>query len=269
MRCMSDMSADELDQLVAAARRLKAPEGPALLVPRRMGEAPTIPDGRMGWGRHFARYVISDQYVPQFLAEQGAPYGIDRWPVALLNLCHRDDLLLALTAATRVAHEGGEALAQWTEYVVSSVDPALGKHLRASLQVTGLDIWSPEAVGRSPLVVDRAGKIHIRTEAEVVGLHGQLRMSGPDVLDLLGPFTYRGARGLDLVAPSRHVRNIPARVAGEPHIVGSRITTRSLAGFAARGMPATKIGALYDLDPAIVDEVLALERQLGGSKIAA
>lgn len=146
------MSTDELDQLVAAARRLKAPEGPALLVPRRVGETPTAPDGRRGWGRHFARYVISDEYVPQFLAEQGAAYGIDRWPVALLNLCHRDDLLRALTAATRVAHEGGEALTEWTRYVLSSVDPTLGKYLQASVEVT--DGGPPRVfMARQPLLL--------------------------------------------------------------------------------------------------------------------
>jgi uncharacterized protein (DUF433 family) len=157
--------------------------------------------------------------------------------------------------------------------VSSDLLPAnpMGKVRRAlaELDRLGLDIWSPEAVGRSPLVVDRAGKIHIRTEAEVVDLHGQLRMSGPDVLDLLGPFTQDGVHGPDLVAPRRHIRISPARVAGEPHIAGSRLTTLSLAALATRGMSPDKIGALYDLNRDVVDEALDLERQLAGSAVAA
>ncbi len=101
MRIMSGDHVDDLDRVVAAARRLQAPDGPAILVPRRAEDALQTPSRPAGWGRHFARYLISDEYVPQFLAAQGAPYGVDRWPKALLQLCHRDDLLRALTAATR------------------------------------------------------------------------------------------------------------------------------------------------------------------------
>lgn len=130
-----DDTSDDLDQIVAAARRLKAPAGPSILVPRRTDAQVEAMGSPGGWGRHFARYVISDEYVPQFLLEQGAPWDIERWPTVLLNMCHRENLIRVATAATRVAHAGGSALDEWTRYVLSTVDAALGKHMRAALEV--------------------------------------------------------------------------------------------------------------------------------------
>ncbi len=149
----ADSAEDDLRDTVAAARRLKAPEGPALLVPQRSDAVVLRQAGGAGeWGRHFARYLISDEYVPQFLLAEGAPYGLDRWPAVLLGLCHRDDLLRALTCATRVAHVGGSDLEEWTEHVLSTVHPDLGKHLRAALTVT--DGGPPRVfLARQPLLL--------------------------------------------------------------------------------------------------------------------
>lgn len=138
----------------------------------------------------------------------------------------------------------------------------------ARLERSGLDIWSPETVDPSPLLVDRAGKIHIRLDSGVVDLRGQLVVS-PDFLDLLGPFSHAGIDGPDLVAPRPHVRIVPARVAGEPHLLGSRLTTLSISALAARGMPAVEIASLYDLDGELVNEALDLERQLAMTSLVA
>ncbi len=132
----------------------------------------------------------------------------------------------------------------------------------------GLDIWSPQLIGRSPLVVDRAGKIHIRDDAGVEDLSGQPPLSA-DLLDLLGPFDLLGACGPDLVAPREHLRIVPARVAGEPHVAGSRLTTLSLAALADRGMTSEQVAALYEIDIVAVEEAVDLERELAGSPIAA
>jgi uncharacterized protein (DUF433 family) len=145
--------------------------------------------------------------------------------------------------------------------------PAVRRAL-AELDRRGLDIWRPDVEDKSPLLVDRAGKIHISNEGEVVDLSGQSPLS-TDLLDLLGPFTFAGADGPNLVAPRQHLRIVPARVAGEPHVVGSRLTTLSLAALAARGMPSSKIAQLYDVKVNIVEEALDLELQLAGSTVAA
>lgn len=131
-----------------------------------------------------------------------------------------------------------------------------------------LDIWSPQLVGSSPLVVDRSGKIHIRDDGGVEELTGQALL-GADFLDLLGPFDQFGGRGPDLVAPRSHLRIVPARVAGEPHVAGSRLTTLSLAALAERGMSSARIAALYEIDFVAVDEAVDLERQLARSAFAA
>jgi uncharacterized protein (DUF433 family) len=66
-----------------------------------------------------------------------------------------------------------------------------------------------------------------------------------------------------------HLRIVPTKVAGEPHVEGSRITSRSLAALAARGIELGRIGELYDLSEAVVGEAVALEAQLNPARAAA
>lgn len=47
-------------------------------------------------------------------------------------MCPRDALLLAITAGTRVAGVGGQALADWTAYFLGNVEPGLAALLRAA-----------------------------------------------------------------------------------------------------------------------------------------
>jgi uncharacterized protein (DUF433 family) len=138
----------------------------------------------------------------------------------------------------------------------------------AELDAQGLDLWSQEMVDGSPLVVDRSGMIHIRTAGDVHDLRGQSPLD-PDWLDLLGPFDRIGGNGPDLIAPRQHLRIVPARVAGEPHVAGSRLTTLSLAALADRGMTADRIAGMYDVEAIVVDEAIDLERQLAGIRTAA
>jgi len=58
------------------------------------------------------------------------------------------------------------------------------------------------------------------------------------------------------------LRIVPSKVAGEPHIVGSRITSRSLNSLAKRGFDPTTIAEMYGLDRQSVEEAIDLERQL-------
>lgn len=145
--------------------------------------------------------------------------------------------------------------------------PEVRRALRA-LDKLGLDLWSPGSVLRSPLVVDRNGKVHIHAQDHVADLAGQVALDG-EWLDLLGPFGSDGGRGPDLVAPRPHIRIVPARVAGEPHVVGSRLTTMSLTALARRGIGVSKIANLYDVTVEVVEEALDLERQLAESSVAA
>jgi uncharacterized protein (DUF433 family)/DNA-binding transcriptional MerR regulator len=138
----------------------------------------------------------------------------------------------------------------------------------AELDEQGLDLWAPQALDRSPLLVDRSGKIHIRIADQVRDLKGQSPLD-PEWLDLLGPFDQAGGNGPDLVAPRKHLRIVPARVAGEPHVAGSRLTTLALAALAARGMSADRIADMYDVEAVVVEEAVDLEEQLAGIRAAA
>jgi uncharacterized protein (DUF433 family)/DNA-binding transcriptional MerR regulator len=139
----------------------------------------------------------------------------------------------------------------------------------AALERRGLDLWEPDHAGGSPLVVDRAGRIFIRTTDEVTDLAGQRCLLDSDVLELMAPFSIGGVRGPNLVAPRDRLRIVPARVAGEPHIADTRLTTLSILALARRGMTAIRIAEMYDVPVDAVDDALDLEGQLSDAALAA
>ncbi len=144
--------------------------------------------------------------------------------------------------------------------VPASPMPAVRDALH-QLDADGLDLWVPEEPLRSALVVDRSGKIVIETAPPRTS-GGQGLLDG-DVLDLLGPFDHDGTHGPDLRRPSPHLRIVPGRCAGEPHLADTRITTLSLAALARRGFTLDQIEALYpDEDPAAIREAVTFEDEL-------
>lgn len=132
----------------------------------------------------------------------------------------------------------------------------------ALLDELELDPWSPDASVGSPLLVDRAGSIYIRVPDGILNLHRQPVLLPDDVLGLTAPFDSAGMKGPDLLRPRPHLRIVPSKVAGEPHVEHSRLTTQTIAALADRGYPATRIAAMYDEPDEVVDEAIDLERQL-------
>ena len=132
-----------------------------------------------------------------------------------------------------------------------------------------LDPWSPSSPGTSPLLVDRGGRIFLRINGEVVDLHGQPSMLDEQVLELTAPFTSAGGDGPDLLCPRPHLRIVPAKVAGEPHIERSRLTSQTVAALADRGYDPAQIASMYDEPEQAIREAIDLERQLAGSLVAA
>lgn len=137
----------------------------------------------------------------------------------------------------------------------------------------GVDLWGVGGQGAaaSSLRVDRTGHVWVQTvEGEFLNSWGDslLQLKGPS-LDLLAPFTLEDRRGPHLVTPKPHLRIVPAKVAGEPHVADSRITSRSLAALAGRGIGADRIGEMYGLSQTIVTEAIDLEAQLNPSRVAA
>jgi len=138
----------------------------------------------------------------------------------------------------------------------------------AEVERRGLQLWAPDAATPSPLLVDRRGRVHLRIESQITDLRGQLVLA-EDLLDLLAPFVVAGGNGPNLIAPRERLRIVPARVAGEPHVAGSRLTTLTLAALATRGMSHHEIAGLYQIDVEAVDQAIDLERQLNADSVAA
>jgi len=131
-----------------------------------------------------------------------------------------------------------------------------------------LDLWHPATTADpSPLLVDLAGTIWIRQNGELANAGGQAPVGNiAEYLELLSPYAADGHLGPDLLRPRAHLRIVPLVVAGEPHVYGSRVTSRSLAALGRRGLTPAQIADMYELKQHWVEEVLDLERQLANSE---
>lgn len=83
-------------------------------------------------------------------------------------------------------------------------------------------------------------------------------------VDLVGPFEgSHGQQGPDLFRPRPHLKIVPEKLSGEPHVEDTRIKTAVIAAFRGRGLTTGDIRELYpSLRPIHVREALDLEDQL-------
>lgn len=132
----------------------------------------------------------------------------------------------------------------------------------------GIDLWAP---GHSPpVMVDRAGELFIhRGDGRTTDLYGHDVLLPEEALDLVAPYQFAGGRGPHLLRPRDHLRIVPAKVAGEPHIRGSRVTTAAVAALAARGLDLARIATMYEVPIVAIREAVDLERQLRSGTLAA
>jgi uncharacterized protein (DUF433 family) len=152
-----------------------------------------------------------------------------------------------------------------------SISRSSMRQVRAALDVLsrhGTGVWD---VSGGPLLVERSGRVLVRLED---GVHDPATGATvlPDPLDSFGltaPFTLAGAHGPDLLRPRPHLRIEPGKVSGEPHVVGTRITTTALASLAAEGYGPDSIAAMYNVSLEVVEEAKSLEEQLGTFLVAA
>ncbi|MCU0309767.1 MAG: DUF433 domain-containing protein [Acidimicrobiales bacterium] len=132
------------------------------------------------------------------------------------------------------------------------------------LEAQGVDLWSVGEGGHaSPLCVDRTGQVIIREKDQVRDLAGQGPLAS-DLLDVLGPFDVSADEwGPDLRRPMPHLRIVPGKVSGEPHLEHSRLTTSSVVALADRGFTLEDIRRLYpDESPEALREAIELEHRL-------
>lgn len=132
-----------------------------------------------------------------------------------------------------------------------------------------LDPWSADAPDSSPLLVDQAGEVFVRANGEIFDLRGMRALLPEPALELTAPFTKEGVGGPDLQRPRPHLRIVPAKVAGEPHVAHSRLTTQTVAALAGRGYSPEQIAAMYDEPVQAIREAIDLERQLTEAVVAA
>lgn len=162
--------------------------------------------------------------------------------------------LMTLRIVAWLRHRKAEA--EWHPSPMSEVRRAL-----AQLEELGLNIWSDAEDLQSPLLVDREGHVYVAVDGHLFDTTGQTHVG--DFLDLLGPFQAEDLPGPDLRWPRPHLRIIPGKCAGEPHLRGSRLTTNTVAALAGRGYDLQAIGRLYpDEDPVALEEAVDLEQQL-------
>jgi uncharacterized protein (DUF433 family) len=143
--------------------------------------------------------------------------------------------------------------------IPSSTMPAVRRAL-AALRALDLELFQGD---RSLVVVDRDGNVLLNPPGGALQTPAGQRVVR-ELLDVVAPFdTVEGLRGPDLRAPRTHLRIIPLKLAGSPHVEGTRIETRALAALRSRGYEINQIAALYPKVAAYaIDEALDLESQL-------
>ena len=137
--------------------------------------------------------------------------------------------------------------------------PAVRRAL-GMLRELSLDLFSDD--GQSRVVVDRDGEIIVRSKSGLARPTSAQRVL--DVLDVIAPFpTEPGMRGPDLREPRPHLRIVPGKLSGEPHVAETRLETQALAALARRGVSVTDILVLYPfVNRVAIEEALDLEEQL-------
>jgi len=139
--------------------------------------------------------------------------------------------------------------------------PAIKRAL-AKLRELDVTLWTEDGTPR--VMVDRGGEIYLRTDNESVETTAGARPLSVDWLDLIEPFTTRETtEGPNLQSPRPHLRIVPGKLSGSPHIASTRIETLAIFALRRRGVDDEGIHHLYPVvAPMAIAEAIDLERQL-------
>ena len=145
--------------------------------------------------------------------------------------------------------------------VPRSAMPAVRRAL-AELRTLDLGLWSADDGPR--VAVDRHGEIHLQVDQATFETLDRTRPLDAELLDLICPFASgKGVQGPDLHTPRPHLRIVPGKLGGSPHVARTRIETVVIAALRDRDLPLERIRALYPkLEAAAIDDAIDLERQL-------
>jgi uncharacterized protein (DUF433 family) len=139
--------------------------------------------------------------------------------------------------------------------------PAVRRALH-ELQMLDLELWN--AQDNAPAVlVDPSGRLYVNPPSGPEAVATGDRVLDGESFDLIAPFETRTSRAPDLFAPRPHLRILPGKLSGAPHIANTRIETLAVAALAGRGFDSQKIQRLYpNVRPVAFVEAVDLERQL-------
>ncbi|HEV8239228.1 MAG TPA: DUF433 domain-containing protein [Thermoanaerobaculia bacterium] len=143
--------------------------------------------------------------------------------------------------------------------IPASAMPAVGRALVA-LHALDLELFEN---GWPLVAVARDGQVLLDSPDRALRTPGGQTVAR-DLLNVVAPFdTVEGLRGPDLQAPRAHLRIVPLKLAGSPHVEGTRVETRALAALERHGFETGQIAALYpSLASHAIEEALDLEKQL-------
>jgi uncharacterized protein (DUF433 family) len=152
--------------------------------------------------------------------------------------------------------------------IPASSMPAIRRALR-ELQKLDLELWNAKDNAPSVLV-DPSGRLYVNPPSGPEAVATGNRVLDGESFDLIAPFQTRASRAPDLFAPRPHLRILPGKLSGAPHIANTRIETLAVAALAERGFDSQKIERLYPtVRPVALVEAIDLERQLSENLRAA
>jgi len=118
------------------------------------------------------------------------------------------------------------------------------------------------------LFVDRNGKVFLAhgpsDMRRPLGSDASMTVHRPAVINALSEFRMNAETlGPDLRQPRPHLRIIPGKLGGEPHVADTRIETSVIQALHQRDLSIDSIVQLYpDLTPHQIEEAIELEEQL-------
>jgi uncharacterized protein (DUF433 family) len=149
--------------------------------------------------------------------------------------------------------------------IPASTMPAVRRAL-GQLKELNLALWSEEQ--GAAVRVERSGEVFVTAPDGIEGGHRERVIV--DTLDLVGPFDTNTTRGPHLHTPRPHLRIVPGKLAGSPHIERTRIETLTIAALQQRGFQPDKINRLYpDVERDAIVEAIDLEKQLARNLLGA
>ncbi len=113
----------------------------------------------------------------------------------------------------------------------------------------------------SHLFVDSSGRIVTETSSRLEHLNYQ-QLLRDNVIDVLAEYRLaeqEGFVGPDLTKPRPMLRIVPGKLAGEPHVVDTRLSTTLIDALLSRGYGASDVIAFY---PFLTEETISQSRSL-------